>query len=212
MIVRISTVLINFALRHVWLTFCVYIMKRHFNTHIEGIDLNFWHDLIECHGEAMTLNKGDLICRLGYPTNKIGYVKSGYLIYTIEGVDKIGGFTFPDALFGDYPNCLHNLPAQFDIKAGRRSEVWVMDATTLSELCNEDKFINQQVHRFGESAYNSLIRRYCSFLAGTPMDRYVDLVSHHPQIEQDVPQKEIAEYLQISPNHLCRIRKELLKQ
>ena len=33
-----------------------------------------------------------------------------------------------------------------------------------------------------------------------------------PQIEQDVPQKEIAEYLQIDPITLCRIKKSLLKQ
>ncbi len=186
-------------------------MKRHFNTHIEGIDLDFWHRLIEDHGQCVTLNRGDAVCRLGHRTNKIGYVKSGYLIYTIDGVDKIGGFTFPEALFGDYPNCMHNLPARFDIMAGRRSEVWLMDATTLARLCDEDAVVNSQVHRFAEAAYNSLIRRYCSFLGGNPMDRYIELITEHPQIEQDVSQKEIAEYLQISPNHLCRIRKELLK-
>ena len=39
------------------------------------------------------------------------------------------------------------------------------------------------------------------------MERYVDLIHEHPQIEQDVPQKEIAEYLQIDPITLCRIKK-----
>ena len=44
------------------------------------------------------------------------------------------------------------------------------------------------------------------------MERYIDLINEHPQIEQDVPQKEIAEYLQIDPITLCRIKKALLKQ
>lgn len=187
-------------------------MKRHFNKHIEGIDLSFWHDLIKSHGELATLNRGELVCHVGSPTNKMGYVQSGYLIYTVVGAGKIGGFTFPGALFGDYPNCLHNLPARFDIVAGRKTEVWMMDATILLSLYEESSIINQQGHRFAESAYNSLIDRYCSFIAGGPVERYIDLIRQHPQIEQDVPQKEIAEYLRITPTHLSRIRKELLKQ
>ena len=186
-------------------------MKRHFNTHIEGIDLEFWHALIERHGELVSLNRGDFICRKGKPTNIVGYVKSGYLIYTIDGLDKIGGFTFPDALFGDYPNCLHNLPAQFDILAGKKTEVWKMNATILVSLYREYPEINEHGHRFAESAYNSLIHRYCYLLAGTPMDRYKHLIDEHPQIEQDVPQKEIAQYLQISPTYLCKLKKDLLE-
>lgn len=187
-------------------------MTRHFNKHIEGIDLDFWHNLIKSHGQHTTLNKGDFVCRHGKPTNLIGYIESGYLIYTIIGASKIGGFTFPEALFGDYPNCMHYRNARFDIIAGRKSEVWIMDATLLSELCTENQTIKDHMRRFAEAAYSSLIDRYCTFLAGSPTERYINLISQHPQIEQDVPQKEIAEYLQITPTHLSRIRKELLKQ
>lgn len=185
-------------------------MINHFNRHIEGIDVDFWHNLIESRGELVTLNRGDSVCSFGKRTNKVGYVKLGYLIYTIEGFNRIGGFTFPGALFGDYPNCLHNLPARFDIIAGRKSEVWVMDATILESLYDLDPKINQHGHQFAQAAYNSLIDRYCSFLAGTPSERYQALIAQYPQLEQDVPQKEIAEYLQITPTHLSRIRKELL--
>lgn len=186
-------------------------MNRHFNRHIEGIDLDFWHELIDSRGESLTLNRGDYLCRFGELTNIVGYVKSGYLIYTIAGYNKIGGFTFPFALFGDYPNCMHNLPARFDIIAGRKTEVRIMDATVLETVYKDDPLFNKQRNCFAESAYNSLIERYCSLLVGSPMDRYLTLVKQHPQIEQDVPQKEIAEYLQITPTHLSRIRKELLK-
>lgn len=188
------------------------IMKRHFNTHIEGIDLDFWHDLIESRGRAATLQRGDYVCKTGLPTNMVGFVKSGYLIYTMEGSNKIGGFAFANALFGDFPNCMHNMPAHFDIVAGRKTELVMMDATELFRLSEQNTELNRQMYMFMESAYNSLIVRYCSFLQNTPAERYQSLVNEHPQIEQDVPQKEIAEYLCISPNHLCRIRKELLKQ
>ncbi|MDE6322170.1 MAG: Crp/Fnr family transcriptional regulator [Muribaculaceae bacterium] len=166
--------------------------------------------MIESYGEQVTLNKGDALCQLGSRTNMVGYVKTGYLIYTIEGCNRIGGFTFPGALFGDYPNCLHNLPARFDIIAGRKSEVWVMDATILESLYDKDPVINHHGHQFAQAAYNSLIDRYCSLLAGTPSERYQALIGQYPQLEQDVSQREIAEYLQITPTHLSRIRKEML--
>lgn len=185
-------------------------MKRHFNTHIEGLDLQFWHDLIESRGKLMALNKGEFLCRKGEPTNICGYVKSGYFIYTVDGENKIGGFAFPEALLGDYPSCMNNAPAMFDIVAGKKSEVWVMDASILPKLFEEDIDAGMQGRLFMEAAYVSLARRYYALYAKTPMERYIDLVKEHPQIEQDVPQKEIAEYLQILPNSLSRIRKKLL--
>ena len=142
-------------------------------------------------------------------------MKSGYLVYKIAGVEKpdtIGGFAFVNALCGDYPNCMHNAPAMYDLIAGKRSEVWVIDATILPRLFEEDHQTCRQGRLFMEAAYVSLVKRYYALYAKTPMERYVDLITEHPQIQQDVPQKEIAKYLQIDPVTLCRFRKELLKQ
>lgn len=185
-------------------------MKRHLNTHLEGLDFQFWHDLIESRGRLETLKKGEFLCRKGEPTNICGYVKSGYLIYTVDGVSKIGGFAFPEALVGDYPSCMHNATAMFDIIAGKKSEVWVIDATMLPRLFEEDLEAGRQGRLFMEAAYVSLAKRYYALYAKTPMERYVDLITEHPQIIQDVPQKQIAEYLQIEPNSLSRIKKKLL--
>ncbi|MDE5874010.1 MAG: cyclic nucleotide-binding domain-containing protein [Muribaculaceae bacterium] len=185
-------------------------MKRHFNTHLEGLDIKYWHDLIESRGKVVTLKKGEYLCRKGEPTNICGYVKSGYFIYTVDGVNKIGGFAFPEALVGDYPSCLYNAPAMFDIVAGKKSEVYIIDATLLPEKFEENREAGRQGRLFMESAYISLVKRYYALYAKTPIERYIDLINSHPQIEQDVPQKEIAEYLQILPNSLSRIKKKLL--
>ncbi len=70
------------------------IVSRHFNTHLERIDFQFWHDFIESHGKFLKLKKGDYLCRKDFRTNIVGYVKSGYLIYTVGSSGKIGGFAF----------------------------------------------------------------------------------------------------------------------
>ena len=185
-------------------------MKRHFNTHLEGLDLQFWHDLIESRGKLVSLKKGEYLCRKGEPTNAFGYVKSGYFKYTVDGTEKIGGFAFPEALVGDYPSCMDNAPAMFDIVAGKNTEVWIADATILPKLFEEDIEAGRQGRLFMQSAYVSLVKRYYALYAKTPMERYIDLINEHPQIEQDVPQKEIAEYLQIKPYSLSRIKKKIL--
>ena len=187
-------------------------MKQHFNTHLNGLDVRFWHGLMESRGRLVSLKKGEFLCRKGEPTNVCGYVKSGYFIYTIDGVKKIGGFAFPEALVGDYPSCMDNAPAMFDIVAGKNSEAWIIDATILPELFEEDKEYCRHGRLFMQSAYVSLAKRYYDLYAKTPMERYIDLINEYPQIEQDVPQKEIAEYLQIVPNSLSRIRKKLLRR
>lgn len=185
-------------------------MKRHFNTHLEGLDLQFWHDLIKSRGKLVKLKKGEFLCRKGEPTNLVGYLESGYLIYSVEGYDHIGGFTFPEALFGDYPSCMNNAPAMFDITVGKNGEAWVMDSSVLPQLYEEDKAICRQGRLFMEAAYTSLAQRYYSLCAKSPTERYIELINDHPQIEQDVPQREIAKFLQIDPNSLSRIRKKLL--
>ncbi len=190
-------------------------MKRHFNIHIEGLDLEFWHKLIQTHGKLLTLKKGEFLCRKGQSTNVCGYVESGYLIYKMGCTSKqpnIGGFAFKGALCGDYPNCLNNLPATFDLVTGAKCEVWVIDATILPKLYENNLEYSEQGRKFMESAYSSLLRRYYSLCANTPTERYLELIKEHPQIEQDVPQAEIAKFLHISPIHLCRIRKNLLNQ
>ena len=85
------------------------------------------------------------------------------------------------------------------------------DATVLPELYKEDIKASQQRRIFMERAYSSLLNRYCSLYLKTVRECYLDLMHDYPQIEQDVTQKEIAEYLQIDPVTLCRIKKALLK-
>lgn len=100
----------------------------------------------------------------------------------------------------------------FDIKVGKNGEAWIMDSTVLPELYEKDNIICRQGRLFMESAYTSLAQRYYALCAKSASERYMDLIIQHPQIEQDVPQKDIAKYLQIDPITLCRIKKALLKQ
>ena len=191
------------------------LMNRYSNPSFEGLDLQYWHDLIESRGELVSLKRGEYLSRKGEPNKTFGYVKSGYLIYKIDGMHKptaIGGFVFAGALWGNYPNCMYDEDAMYDIVAGKKTEVWMMDATVLPQLYKEDSYACQQGRIYMEAMFKSLVQSYRSLCSKTPMQRYLDLIHSYSYIEQDLPQKEIAEYLQIDPITLCRIKKALLKQ
>lgn len=196
--------------------FCNFVlMNRSFNTHTEGIDLEFWHDLIKSHGRLVVCKRNELLCRIGEPSTVFGLVLSGYFRYDgfVSSHDNIliGGFAFPGALVGNYPDCMENAPSPFNIRAGRKSEIMVMDASLLPKIYDGNPTACRQGRLLMEQAYKSLRMRHIDLYAKSPTERYVDLVKQHSQIEQLVPQKEIAAYLQITPVHLCRIRKEQRK-
>ncbi len=94
--------------------------------------------------------------------------------------DTIGGFAFIDALFGDYPNCMHNANSFLDIVAGRKSEVWIMDATILPALYFENHKACQQGRIFMELAYNSLLHRFYDMHSSTPLQLYLDSITLLP--------------------------------
>lgn len=192
------------------------LMNRPFNTHTEGIDLEFWHDLIRSHGNLVVCKRNELLCKFGEPSTVFGMVVSGYFKYNPQPAEDnemlIGGFAFPGALVGNYPDCMENAPSLFNIRAGRKSEVIIMDATILPDIYDNNPKAARQGRIFIEQAYKSLRQRHFDKYTKTPTERYLDLVRQHSQIEQLVPQKEIAAYLQITPVHLCRIRKELMME
>lgn len=188
-------------------------MRGQVSANPEGVDLGFWHRLIESRGRHRLLKKGEHLCRKGERTSLFGYVKSGYLIYRIDGgagPGRIGGFVFAEALWGCDPGCMENKPAMYDIVAGRKTEVWEMDASCLPGLFGEDAEACRHERIFMEALYGVLAESYCSIYSSDAVERYKALIKRHPAIEQAVSQKEIAEYLQIYPASLSRIKRRLL--
>ncbi|MDE6491260.1 MAG: hypothetical protein K2L49_08905 [Muribaculaceae bacterium] len=186
-------------------------MKAHFNKHIEGLDLQFWKRLIMDYGEFVSFDRGECLCRRGEPSRRLGFVEAGYFRYEVGYPPKIGGFAFAGALVGDYPGVMYDEPACINIRAGKPSAAWLMDATLMPELADSDVVVAHHLRILSEQVYRSLFSRYYDMYAKSPDERYRHLLDYHPQLIQDVPLKEIASYLRISQVHLCRIRKGVLQ-
>lgn len=60
-----------------------------------------------------------------------------------------------------------------------------------------------------EAVFDMVYDRYKALYNRTPLERYNDLVSRHPDIFSLFPLRDIASFLKITPTHLSRLRKNM---
>ena len=74
-------------------------------------------------------------------------------------------------------------------------------------LIGFSKNLEQFSNHWQTQKYTELDQMYVRLLAQTPEQRYKWLLSHKPEIINQVPQYYIAQYLGIKPETLSRIKK-----
>ncbi|RYY38940.1 MAG: Crp/Fnr family transcriptional regulator [Chitinophagaceae bacterium] len=153
------------------------------------------------------LQEGD-VCRNEY------FVTSGCLrAYTIDakGGEHVLQFAVEDWWIGDMNSFLTQTPARLAIDALEDSEVLYLDKaaweTLLERVPKFDRFFRLLLQR----AFVALQERVVASMSDSAEERYRRFRDRFPQLEQRVPQRQIASYLGIKPESLSRIRKQLMK-
>lgn len=142
-------------------------MERNLNTYLEDIDLQFWHDLIKKHGNLVTFDEGESVCHQGEKSSVFGYVQSGNFQYEIGGTDNknhVVNSVFPDAIVGNYPDCMYDGVSPFDIRAVDKSSAYLMDARILLSLYEQDHNIQNQGRLLIEAMLQSLTNCYAEII------------------------------------------------
>jgi CRP-like cAMP-binding protein len=63
-----------------------------------------------------------------------------------------------------------------------------------------------------QNAFIAHQQRIIANMSKTAEERYLEFIERYPQLEQRVPQHQIASYLGITPESLSRIRKQLTEK
>lgn len=181
-----------------------------FNLYIDNIDLNFWRELCTKKGKLRSYKKGEYFLHRGETTRYVwGFIKQGYFKYSVidsEGDTHITGFSFCDTPIGDYSSLVMNTPVAADIIAATNSEVYVCNRNIIDELFEkEPKLHNAISNGFFYQIYDQFLNIYRL----SAKERYIQILESDPDILQNITLKELASYLQITPTHLSRIRKEI---
>lgn len=158
------------------------------------------------------LRKKQFLLEEGEVFNYECFVNSGCLrqYYLDEkGQEHIIQFAISDWWIGDQYSFLTGQPAINFIDAIEASEVLLISKTNLEQLyVTVPKF--ERLFRIAfQNSYLALQRRILSNLSHTAEERYLDFTTRYHEIEQKVPQHQVASYLGITPESLSRIRKQL---
>ena len=185
-----------------------------FNIYKKGIDLQFMIDECKNKGRVRHMKEGERLERIGEPSQWIGYVKSGYLMYVVHnpmnGKAYNTGFVFEGELVADYPNCLYGKPSEIDIVAGVDCTINVIKGTTIQAMYEEDPNLMNIGKEIGEGLFMQTYSRFLNFYRTDASTRYKQLLQRCPNIVQQLPLQEIASYLRVTPTTVSKIRKELL--
>ncbi|KMQ58896.1 hypothetical protein ACM40_18190 [Chryseobacterium sp. BLS98] len=171
-----------------------------------NLDESFLIDF-EMEAETLYLAKKEMFVKEGRSCKYIGIVKEGalYAFTSKEENQVVHDLYLPDSLITYYRSFLTQLPANGSIQAAEDSVIYAFSFEKYQSLIKSIAWL-----KFFKYVADSLFIRKCarenSFMKLSAPERYKQLRTLHPRIEQIFPQYKIASYLGIKAETLSRIK------
>lgn len=185
-----------------------------YNQYMSGIDTDFFRDICLRYGKTYTFRKQEfLLHETVFPY--VGYIEEGIFKYSCTDTDNnlhTIGFAFAGEFVGDYPNCLYGRKPEISIQALTSCRVTLCPAEMLKATFDQSAKNQLRARIATEQLFQQIYNRYMELFRLSPEERYRQLLQKHPEIIRLIPLKEIASYLHITPVHMSRIRKKLLRE
>jgi CRP-like cAMP-binding protein len=188
-------------------------LKSKFNSYAP-ISEKSWQ-LIENIIEFQSVKKGELLLRNGQVAKEIHFIGEGALRAFIT--DAAGNIYNKNIfLEGDFAgskaSLLQQLPSDFAIEALEDSILININYKKYRELIfQNDDLKNYYIAYLEKNWVIEKEQREISIVMENATERYLQLLSKHPDIAERIPLLHIASHLGITPTQLSRIRKTLEK-
>lgn len=187
-------------------------MTANFNTYIDNIETDFWRDLCIGEGELRVYDKGEEFATAGSVARYIGYIRSGtlkYVAFSEDGDEHVVGFEFAGGFVADFPFSLYRQKSRVSIVASSPCEIYCVPVCRVAEMMERDAGLREAVMHVSEALFSTVYDRYLDLYTRTPAQRYDDLLSRHPDLFSFFSLRDIASFLNITPTHLSRLRKNI---
>lgn len=164
--------------------------------------------ICEVLGEQ-SVKKSQFILRQGDTCNHISFVNTGILrayFLSESGKESTVMFAAEDWWITDMYCFLNRAPAMVSIQAVENSSVLQLSKKNLDTLFEEIPSFNKFFRILMQNAYCREQLRMIQNLSQPAMERYENFLNTYPQIARNVPLKQIASYLGITPEFLSALR------
>jgi len=171
-------------------------------------------EIIENYFHEVHLPKGTLWIKQGVVCNHVAFVVSGKLrifYFDDSGNEVTCYFLMPEDFFSSFTSFLTNTPSKEHISAIENTVLKTITKSNLEELSG----LVPKIHIFrrviAENLFILMERRIAMLQSQSAQERYENLLKENPEIILSIPLQYTASFLGITPQHLSRLRKELLK-
>ena len=157
------------------------------------------------------LQKNELLWKENEYCNHLVFINSGmiYSFYNKEGKDIVTNLYFENAIFYDDYSFIKYEPCFLNYLALETCDLIVIPRIGLHEMFDKYKSFERLGRRMVERNHALSIKEQLNFNGFTTEEKYLNLMANQPNLIQRVPLKIIASYLNITPEHLSRIRNKM---
>jgi CRP/FNR family transcriptional regulator, anaerobic regulatory protein len=147
----------------------------------------------------------------GDKVEELYFINSGFLrgYYIKDGEEFTTAFYYGPIFLTDIFAIRNNSKTVFNLQVVKNSDCYKANFKAIENLMDTYPNIRLLFYKFYEKTYMQAVDRKLSFLYDSQKERYLKLVTNHPELFDDIPLQYIASYLAIKPETLSRIRKKL---
>ncbi|CAN5364909.1 Crp/Fnr family transcriptional regulator [soil metagenome] len=162
--------------------------------------------------QQRTIKRKEYLLRPNEVCKYESFITKGCLrTYTIDNarLEHIVMFAIEDWWTGDLYSFLTQTPGNFIIDALEDTELLQISKCDLEKLYENVPKFERFFRIILQNAFVAQQQRINQNLSFTAEERYLHFIKKYPQLEQRLPQKQVAGYLGITPEFLSMIRRKL---
>ena len=168
-------------------------------------------DMIKSHFCFSQIKNKDFFLNQGSKCKYAGFVLKGCFrnyVNSSKGKEVNTQFSFENWWIGDLGSFVNQEPAKVNIQALEDCDLLLIKANHYNKLLGASPCFMEYTHKLRSNAHLSAVLR-SSNLSENANTKYEILLEKFPAIETRISQKNIASYLQISPEALSRLKAKL---
>ncbi|MGL5895082.1 MAG: Crp/Fnr family transcriptional regulator [Bacteroidales bacterium] len=160
---------------------------------------------------TLSFSKGGIIIRKGDIDDSIYFIRKGVWRAHLdrEGEELTIWFAIQGEIIFSSWGHIRNQPSRFSITASCDSTVIEMKRDTIERLSSHSINFNKWLHKLYVDTIFSMDDQIVNISYFTAEQRYLAFMKKKPSIFQQVPLKEIAGFIGVTPQSLSRIRANL---
>ena len=159
------------------------------------------------------LRKGEHFSEAGNVAQQLSLLLKGIgrsYYQNSEGVEYNKHFFVPIQLMGAYGSLLSGQPSQISVQALTDCQLLVADFSSIVNLYEDHPKIERLFRLLAEHLYAVKEKKEIEMAMMNAEERYFLFLKEFPELQNIIPQYQIASFLNITPTQLSRIRAKLL--